>query len=73
MISLSTQQPRSKNVFKYCNMWALHPQFKSIVTKAWYAVLSQSNNKFYSVTQKLKVVKRALSTLHKHHFATVID
>lgn len=37
LITLSLATRLAPRHFKYCNMWALHPQFRTLVLRAWHS------------------------------------
>lgn len=58
--------------FKYCNMWALHPNFQSLVLNAWSTSVERYRMMLYSIVCKLKLVRRALCLLNQENFGDII-
>ncbi|XP_060211648.1 uncharacterized protein LOC132639195 [Lycium barbarum] len=61
---------RSKKPFKYCNVWAKHPQFLDTVKQVWQAPVEGCY--MMQVVKKLKQLKQSLKSLHKQHFRNIL-
>lgn len=54
-------------------MWALHPQFRPLVLKAWNFGIFRNKLKLYNNVSKLKLVKRVLRALNREHFGAIVE
>lgn len=73
LVNLSLKTQLAPRHFKYCNMWALHPHFRSLVLSAWNSGKSRNRLQLYNVLSKLKLVKQALRNLNRAHFNAIVD
>nr|XP_009789138.1 PREDICTED: uncharacterized protein LOC104236821 [Nicotiana sylvestris] len=69
-ISKDTGGGKRDKTFKYCNVWALHPQFKEVVTQGWQQQVAWYS--MFQVVKKLKLLKKALKKLNHQHFRNIL-
>ena len=61
--------PNKRCPFKFCNLWADHPDFLDLVKDAWN--IEVYGTPMYRLTRKLRCVKTRLKALNFHEFANV--
>ncbi|XP_019264059.1 PREDICTED: uncharacterized protein LOC109241742 [Nicotiana attenuata] len=62
---------RAKAAFKFCNVWASHPNFIDIVNEGWKQEVEGCS--MFKVVRKLKMMKKELRMLNKNYFSNIIE
>ncbi|KAH0745371.1 hypothetical protein KY285_007028 [Solanum tuberosum] len=70
VISLLDGPRRVKPAFKYCNVWASHPEFLNIVKKTRDHNIE--GHQMFRVVKRLKYLERRLRNLNSQHFRNII-
>ncbi|XP_019266923.1 PREDICTED: uncharacterized protein LOC109244316 [Nicotiana attenuata] len=70
-LSMGDSSRRTKDTFKFCNVWASHPNFIDIVKGVWMNEIDGC--RMFQVVRKLKMLKNELKRLKKRHFSNLIE
>lgn len=69
LVLCGLSQVTSTTPFRYCEMWASHPEFPAILRRVWESQMEGSC--MFQVVSKLKQLKQSLKQLHRQRFRAV--
>ncbi|XP_019241963.1 PREDICTED: uncharacterized protein LOC109221998 [Nicotiana attenuata] len=61
----------AKAAFKYCNVWATHPNFIDVVKEGWEQDIVGCI--MFRVVKKLKTLKQKLKVLYRRYFSNIVE
>ncbi|OIT21620.1 hypothetical protein A4A49_53216 [Nicotiana attenuata] len=70
-LSSANSPRRVKAAFKFCNVWASHPNFIDIVKEGWGQNVEGCT--MFKVVRKLKLLKQKLEALNRSYFSNIIE